>query len=329
MSSRLSFASVILLTSVALAACGDDTGGTGGGGGEGSSTSAETTGATTATGSGSTASSATGSTGSGVVDPNAITITLDEFVVQPGEEVYKCQNFANPFGEDADIQEFESHMTPGSHHLLLFYRDDAEDGPLEDCSGLEFAATPYSTQLPDDSVAFPEGIAALLPRNKGIRLQSHYLNVSPEPITAQVQVTLHPAEDGTVTDHAGVLFIVQPSISVEPHTTETVTFDCDVPMDMNVLKASSHMHKHGTAFTSTIGGESFYDTETWDEPDPGYFDPPMAVEAGAPLHFECTFQNDSNETLTFGESAASNEMCILVASFYPTPAGVPTITCGF
>jgi hypothetical protein len=43
------------------------------------------------------------------------------------------------------------------------------------------------------------------------------------------------------------------------------------------------------------------------------------VSAGDPLHFDCTFVNDSAQVLTFGESAASNEMCIFAAAFYPLP----------
>lgn len=329
-----------LFSAILLAACGDDTSGGGAGtGGSGASTTAQTstdTGSGTSTGAGSGGAGGTGSgttagtgagTGSGGDDANTVTITLDSFEVLPGEEVYKCQNFANPFGQDAHIQAFESHMTSGSHHLLLFYREGATDGELTDCSGLEFAATPYSTQLPDDSLTFPAGVAAALPGNMGIRLQSHYLNVTPDPITAHVEVKLHRAVDGTVEDVAGVLFVVQPAIHVEPHSTKTVTYDCTIPADMNVMKASSHMHKHGTSFASTVDGETFYDTTTWDEPEPSLYDPPMLLSEGAPLHFECTYQNDSNETLTFGESAESNEMCILVASYYPAVDGLPTIDC--
>jgi hypothetical protein len=253
---------------------------------------------------------------------------MDSFDIMPGEEVYKCQNFKNPFGADADVKAFESHMTKGSHHLLLFYKNNvAANGPLEDCSGLEFAATPYSTQLPDDSAVFPDGVAAGIPVTKGLRLQSHYLNTTADKITAHVQVIFHLAAPGTVTDHAGVLFIVQPSIDIPPNSTQDVTYDCLVPRDMLVLKTASHMHKHGTKFTSTVAGQPFYDTNTWDEPKPALFSPPKELKKGDPLHFACTFVNNSPDTLTFGESAQSNEMCILVASFYPTTINQPTITC--
>ena len=41
-----------------------------------------------------------------------------------------------------------------------------------------------------------------------------------------------------------------------------------------------------------------------------------AVKGKDPLHFECHFTNDSTDTLTFGESAFTNEMCILSARYY-------------
>lgn len=279
-------------------------------------------------GAGSSSSTGAGAAGAGG-SGETVTFEMDAFTVPPGGEVYKCQNFANPFaGKNAEVSRFESHMTPGSHHLLLFYKDNATNGPLTDCSGLEFHATPYSTQLPDDSVAFPDGVAALIKPENGIRLQSHYLNTTGEDLTAHVKVTLHLAPDGTVTQHAGVLFVVHQDIDVPPASTATMKHDCTIPFDMNLVKAGSHMHKHGTHFTSTIGGETIFETTTWDEPDPALFDPAKPVKGLAPLKFECTFVNNSAETLTFGESAENNEMCIFVASYYPVPDdNLTTVSC--
>ncbi|MFO0617620.1 MAG: hypothetical protein U0414_33810 [Polyangiaceae bacterium] len=291
---------------------------------DGSGGATSSTGTSLTTSSASPTASASSGTGGG---GKTVTIELASFDVGPGEEVYKCQNFANPFGEDVEVSAFESHMTGGSHHLLLFYKNGASDGPLTDCSGLEFDATPYGTQLPDDQLDFPAGVAAAIPSGTGLRLQSHYLNVTSQTITAHVQVTFHLAEPGTVTDHAAVLFMVQPDISVPPMSTKTINYDCSVPVDMRVMKASSHMHKHGTNFHSTVAGQMFFDTTDWDEPTPKIFDPVRELKAGEPIHFECTFKNDTPNTLTFGESAATDEMCILTASFYPAPAGLPTITC--
>lgn len=318
--------SVVAAAAIALcAACGDSSDGPGGAtGGSGTSTDTSTTGG----GAGGGGTTSTTTTGFGGFTGDSVTLTMEPFVVPSGGEVYKCQDFANPFGgADAEVAAFESHMTPGSHHLLLFYKSGATDGPIEDCSGLEFAATPYSTQLPDDAVEFPPGVAVLVNPSTGLRMQSHYLNVTGGDLTANVSITFHLAESGTVTAHAGVLFVVEPQIFVPPNQTAVVQHDCSIPFDMNLTKGASHMHKHGTSFEATIDGAVVYQTTTWDEPAPALWDPPKAVKGGDPLHFACSFKNDSSSPLTFGESAESNEMCIFVASFFPVPDGSVTVDC--
>jgi len=264
---------------------------------------------------------ATSGSSTGGSDPGkTVTRTMTPFTVPSGGEVYKCQNFANPFGGEAEVTQFESHMTPGSHHLLLFYKEGGGDAPIEDCSGLEFDATPYSTQLPDDTVTYPPGVAALVQPTTGMRLQSHYLNTTGQELTANVTITFHLAAPGTVTAHAGVLFVVDPNIYVPPGQTQVVKHDCQLPFDMNLVKVSSHMHKHGTKFTSTVAGATLFETTDWSDPVPGLFDPPRGVKGGDPLHFECTLVNMGTTILTFGESAENNEMCILAGSYFPVPS---------
>lgn len=280
-------------------------------------------------GSGGSSATTGATTGAGGNVGDTVTLTMTTFTVPPGGEVYRCQNFANPFGgADVDVSAFESHMTGGSHHLLLFYRDGAVDGVDSKCDGLEFAPTPYSTQIPDDSLEFPAGVAAKIPSSKGFRLQSHYLNTSDKPLEAHVELTLHLAKPGTVTDHAGVLFVPEYHFAILPNSTQVVNHTCNLPFDMNLLKAASHMHKHGTHFDAKIGDEKVFETDTWDEPASALFSPAKAVKGGKELDFSCTFVNNSANTLTFGESAETNEMCIFVASFYPVQAdGDITVGC--
>jgi hypothetical protein len=297
-------------------------GGSAGTGASGSTGASTGTGASAGTGA---SSGSSGSTGTGGSLP-AVTLTMDTFTVPSGGEVYYCQDYANPFGGvDTDIAEFESHMSTGSHHLLLFYKPGVGDVPLAACSGLEFAATPYGSQTQDDSLSFPTGIAALLPGTMGLRIQSHYLNTTPNPVTAHVEVILHPTPAAAVQNQAAVLFVVDPNIDVMPNSSAVVSDDCTLPQDMYLLRTSSHMHQHGTSFVATIAGSTVYQTTTWSDPKPEAWSPPKLVHAGDPLHFACSFTNPSSSTLTFGESAQTNEMCIFTASFYPAPLGTATI----
>jgi hypothetical protein len=48
----------------------------------------------------------------------------------------------------------------------------------------------------------------------------------------------------------------------------------------------------------------------------------MAIAAGTVITWVCTYNNMTGMTLTFGESANTDEMCILAGMAYPKTAGV-------
>jgi hypothetical protein len=260
----------------------------------------------------------------------SVTLSMDPFTVGAGEEVYKYQDFANPFGgADADVVAWESHMSHGSHHLLVFYEDITKDGPLTVGNGLMFGPTPFGAQQPDLLVSYPPGVAARVPGAKGLRLQAHYLNASPSAIQAVVTVTLHEAMPGTITQQAGVFFMINPLIFIQPMSTQTVTQSCAIPYAANLIYATGHMHQHGTNFTASTAGKTFYQTSDWSQAPTEALAPPIAVTAGQQLTWSCTFVNSSpTQTLTFGESARTNEMCIVSGQYYPVPAGMsPLVGC--
>ena len=49
---------------------------------------------------------------------------------------------------------------------------------------------------------------------------------------------------------------------------------------------------------------------------PRVCDPPLPIHGGDLITWSCDFDNDTGATLRFGESAATNEMCIFSAAFY-------------
>jgi hypothetical protein len=247
------------------------------------------------------------------------TLQLSPFTVPAGTEVYKCQDFANPFGgANAEVREFESHMTPGSHHLLLFFKAGATNGALADCSGLEIAPGPYGSQTPDDSVTYPDKVASLIDAKNGFRLQVHYVNATGAPLNVAVTVTMHLAAPGTVTDHAGVFFFNNVNLFI-PSTgmPVTATKTCTIPSDVNVLVANSHMHQHATGFQALTGGTSIFTTTDWNEPKPATFAPPLVLKAGSQVTFTCTYVNSTGQPIYFGEHALTDEMCIFTGQFYP------------
>jgi hypothetical protein len=250
-------------------------------------------------------------------DDSTLTLTMSPFVVPAGSEVYRCQNFANPFGAEAAFDAIESHMSVGSHHLAVFYRDGIADGPVEACSGLEFSAGPFGTQLRDDKVQYPPGIAAGIAPNQGIRLNAHYLNLTSTDFSPTVVVKFHRVDPGAQYQRAGLFTMTNLKIDVPPLQSKTISVDCTAPSNMNLLSVTSHMHSHGVAFRSFVAGEPLYTSSTWDDPSRQFFDPVRTIKMGDNVHFECDFVNGTDMPLTFGETARTDEMCVLLGQFYP------------
>lgn len=305
-----------LLAVLAVASgCGGN-GATGGGGGGGSGGG----------GSGADGGMLPGDGGVTVTGDTAI-ITMTPFQVPKYTEAYMCQTFANPFGADVEIAKFHSSMSPGSHHLLVLYEDNATNGALQSCSGLTFGPMPYGAQQPEAEVVYPDGVAALVKANQGFNLVSHYLNATPNDMTAHVQLVLHRAQPGTVTQHAGVFFfnnisaLLPPAGGVPPMTTKTITASYTTKIPMNVLYAIGHMHQRTQSLTATYGGTTLYTSDSWDNSPYQRYDPTVMLPAGTTIQWSCTIVNDTADTLTFGESAQTNEMCIFDGQYFPVPDG--------
>jgi hypothetical protein len=252
------------------------------------------------------------------------TITLAPFTVAPGGERYVCQNFANPFGGgDGAIHAFASHLTPGAHHMLLFYQPSASDGPLADCSGSEFAPGPYGSQRPDDALTFPDGVAAVVAPSDGFRVQAHYLNATPAPLDVTVTITMARVDESTVVDRAAVLFFSNSAINVPAGASGVVVSKtCTVPFAANLVQATGHMHQHGRDFTATAAGATLFTSTVYSDVTPALYAPPLALPSGTAVTFACTYDNSDGTTpLVFGDSAITDEMCIFSAQFYPAPFG--------
>ena len=333
-----------LLFSTVLVACsgsgatGDGSGSGGSSGGTGSSGGSTSSGGSGGGGN----SSGGGSSGSGGgsssggpeagVSEQSITLTMGPFTVPASSEVFKCQTFANPFaGKDADIKEYEEHMTLGSHHMFIFFSPGATDGPVGDCpsGGLEYHPYPFSAQSKDATLTYPPTVGSRIPGSMGFMLNAHFLNVTGADYQATLTVTLHLALPGAVTQYAGVVFMDNLGISIPPtQMPVTSTRTCTLPQDMNVMASASHMHTRSTNFVATSGSQTLYTSTSWSNPMPAWYDPPIHLTSGSQVTWSCTYVNDTASTLTFGESATANVMCIYTMQFYPiTDPNNPTITC--
>jgi hypothetical protein len=253
------------------------------------------------------------------------TLTMGTFPVPANSEVFYCQTFANPWGKQVDIKTYDLTMDTGSHHMFAFYQTSATDGAVAQCAagGLTYGAFTFLSQTPKAVMTFPATVGATLPATTGFNLMVHYLNTGTSALTAHVSLTMDVAKAGVVTNHAGVIFDNNATMSVPVGTTAYVSTQSNtLTQDVNILETSSHMHKFGKSFTATYtppGGQAqtLYTTTQWDEPMPQVFATPLHLSSGTTITWSCSDVNTTSQTLTFGEYAQTNVMCISVNIFYP------------
>src|SRR5262249_17392680 len=141
-----------------------------------------------------------------------------------------------------------------------------------------------------------------------------------------VTVILHVAPAGTITIHAGTIFMNDVTISIAPRM-HTASASCTLPQNVNLLGPASPMHHRATHFVATSGSPMLYETHAGSNPIPTAYNPPMQLSSGARVSFSCDFFNEASQTLTFGESGQNNVMCIFPAQYFPVTGTDPTIAC--
>jgi hypothetical protein len=188
----------------------------------------------------------------------------------------------------------------------------------------------YGAQQPHTVLPYPDGVAALVKGTKGFHMQMHYLNATQAVIHAQVTINFTKATPGTITQHAGVFFFNNISgIHVGAGMTDpNVSASCTFPVAANIMFATAHTHKFTNSFAASIGSNMIYQTTSWDASPNQAYTPPLMVNAGTSVSWTCSITNpNTTGTLTFGESAMTNDMCIFDGQYYPADDNNPLINC--
>ncbi|HEX4337635.1 MAG TPA: hypothetical protein VH062_17095 [Polyangiaceae bacterium] len=257
-------------------------------------------------------------------------------VVQPGGESLMCIYAQMPTDRGViAVPSAESTFTPGSHHLLA-YRSDltaipaGQAGTVWNCEDgtwmVHERGSYYEAQEPMSRRDLPPGVAHRFQPGEVVIIQTHYINPNTDPLDAHAKLTLHTVDVSTVPNEAGSIIFTDANISVPPGGKARSTMTCTLPSDIYPALLWSHMHKQGINFVATTDdaaaaaslGTLYAETE-WDEPHPRTYpyDPPVMLHANSHITFSCDYANPNSYTLTFGQSAETNEMCILHGMYWP------------
>lgn len=261
-----------------------------------------------------------------VLDEKLITIQTPSFTLQPGEEKFYCLYTTLPVDQDSGVHRVASHMTPGSHHMIVFKTKTQleADGTFKECSnfgaGDNMSNIPvwlYASQTPDNEVVMPENVGIALTAHQPVIINMHYVNTTDAPMTAQVNIEMERYAPTFHFTEAHAFITFNTKINVPAGGTGSAGGTCQIDPIWNFVMMSTHSHQYTTAAKVYDGSSMVLETLDWAHATVARFEQPYYNFASGNVTYQCDYHNTTNMPLTTGESAISNEMCMAVGLFFP------------
>ncbi len=261
------------------------------------------------------------------------------FNVPAVDDLYMCFVFESPFGE----------LTQGTawapviddervvHHWLLLKTDDESyvpgtAGPCPNDVTLETQMLMgWAPGTPNFIMPEEAGLELAKP-NERLVLQIHYNNTAGHRDAADSSGVALCTTEEPRENKAATLWLGTTEIEVPPGETITTSGDCDTGVrasePVKMLLSWPHMHETGASLKTelfrdgnTDNTEVLVDVPTWNFENQIYYPHTPAVEItpGDILRTTCTFTNDSDQTVNFGEGT-NDEMCFDFSIVYPIDA---------
>ena len=256
-----------------------------------------------------------------------------ETVAPPYSEVWECQVYPLPVEEMSPVNWIEFAQNPGTHHMTLSAPSMFEQGTIPygtyDCDELYKdsdlmgeAIMFYGNQgSADGTMHLPEGVAAQLPPNIDVIHEIHYVNPTDEEVDLYSYVNAYTISDSQVESGIWGGSVRDEHINIPPSSTHTEWSRCEMNRDVEVLFLASHTHQLGVEFNISLWdgaevGEVFYTNDDWHDPKIIQYDPPLVIEEGTGFEWSCTWENPSDDDITYGLTA-EDEMCNLAVVHTP------------
>lgn len=275
-----------------------------------------------------------GSTGSnGSNDPAAaFEIQSTDILLPAGAEFTKCFYFHTPNTDTVAINKWVSDMTPGSHHMIMFLNPGGSqpaDGTIDDNCGIggtsNIPVWTFATQtehleedLPaDDGAGKP--LAQNIPANTAGFFQMHYLNASDTDKMVHVDLKAYALDPGTQYTQTDAYITYIYNFTVPAGATGyQINGSCSVPNGAKFWTVSSHSHKHSTDVVINDGSSMVLDSTDWEHPAvKDWTGSPYYQFASNKVNWTCTYDNPGNTAVPEGQSAQTNEMCMMTGYYFP------------
>lgn len=245
--------------------------------------------------------------------------------IAPGQEATYCYYTSVPTDAAVGVKRWSSTMTPGSHHLTLFFADSASppDGTVDQNCGAGVPYWVYAAQQPTAEQVMPTGVGVTVPARQKIYIQLHYVNTSDAVIHASARVDAETYAAGEAYTPAAAFVTYRSGFTVPARGTASTGGACAVPPDARFFAVSTHTHRLGVHTAVRDGDAMVFESTDWEHPGVrGWDAEPFYRFASGRLTYACDYDNPRDTAVSEGASAVSNEMCMAIA--YYVPATAPT-----
>jgi hypothetical protein len=260
------------------------------------------------------------------------------FSIEPGAEATRCVVLDLGNASDIRVGSISLGKTAEVSAVTLWAVDDAP-ATVHDCDaferGLAGTARPLYVARSNGGIALPNGVAYSLESHQSLLITAHLANTDELPREAAVTVELNEAEAeaGAIHAEAGVLVLDHRTFQIAPLSQFTSTSYYPIGRVLqgaSIFALAGLTQAHGTrvqmatAAAPAAQGTIVYDPE-WDATAPAIqpFDPALTLDPAGGLRVDCTFDNTSSQTVSFGESVLDEQCRALVFYSVPTASQPP------
>ncbi|MES2518790.1 MAG: hypothetical protein V4585_11820 [Bacteroidota bacterium] len=263
-------------------------------------------------------------------------LKVDKFTVQSNfeRELFVRRSVGNT--AEIYVNRIKLQSRANSHHMVLYdFRDrtnlptiDAvrdlrnSDNSLNLVTVVQMSNHIFlggGTQANQEYI-FPEGTALLLPADYSMDLNPHYFNKTNGNLYGENYVNLYTMDKTKVKYVVKTIDFNNTSFSLPANTKTTITKDFAFSKNVQIVMLTSHTHKYGEKYVikikgGTRDGEIVYENTDWEHPAVINFTTPIALKKGEGLTSVVTYNNTSNQKLSFGLTS-EDEMDIIFGYYY-------------
>ena len=250
-------------------------------------------------------------------------------IIPPGEEVLICNSLAEPTDRELLVRNVFGQQFAGGHHVALYTRPAPSDNhephvcTEEDMQNLRLVAGADITY--GDIKIIPDGSALRIPEGSQIVIQSHYINITTEPMVVMDVVDAEFYGEGEEVVLADTFVVMDSDFEIPPGAMDFErTKECTVDEEMEIHVLLGHTHEFGVLFTAEFlpvdgdpmliyhatDGALLRDNPDLVKPDEGHS---LVARPGDRIRITCRWDNITDGVLDWPA-----EMCLALMIYTPS-----------